>query len=276
MITLEQEKETLLVPLYGKALESQKKRPVLIDKKAQEIVSQIDYDFKSLKIPAKTNTMLCLRAKLIDNFTSNFLNEQPGALILHLGCGLDSRWNRIDTSNADWYDLDFPEVIDIRKQFFPESEHYHLVASTVTEVAWIDTLPTTKSACLVIAEGLFMYLTESEIKQLLKTLQQKIGHFTLIFDAFSIYTAKRVKNHPSLKKTGAQIQWGIDDPLEMSRWDSGIQFVREIYFSSNEELGNLSAGTRFAYRLAHLFAIARKAQRIMVYTVGDRKPSEGY
>ena len=213
--------------------------------------------------------MLCLRAKLIDNFTGAFLNERPDALVLHLGCGLDSRCSRIDTSKADWYDLDFPEVIDIRKQFFPESKYYHLIASSVTELSWINSLPTKKSACLVIAEGLFMYLKESEIKQLLRAIHEKVGHYTIIFDVYSIYTAKKVKNHPSIKKTGAQIHWGIDDPLDMIHWNSGLQFDREIYFTLNEELSNLGAATRFAYRLAHLFPIARKAQRILIYTVDD-------
>jgi len=63
MITLDKEKETLLVPLYGKAMETQKKTPILYDAKAVEIIEKIDYDFKSLKIPGKTNTMICLRAK---------------------------------------------------------------------------------------------------------------------------------------------------------------------------------------------------------------------
>ena len=63
MITLNKEKETLLVPLYGKVMETQKKTPILYDAKAVEIIEKIDYDFKSLKIPGKTNTMMCLRAK---------------------------------------------------------------------------------------------------------------------------------------------------------------------------------------------------------------------
>ena len=67
-IVLNGEKETLLIPLYGKAKEYEKKKPILIDKKAVEIVNQIDYNFESLKIPEKTNIMMCLRAKLIDNF----------------------------------------------------------------------------------------------------------------------------------------------------------------------------------------------------------------
>ncbi|MGC9364747.1 MAG: class I SAM-dependent methyltransferase [Fidelibacterota bacterium] len=266
-VKLDREKETLLVPLYGKALESRKKHPVLYDKKAMEIVNSIDYDFDSLKIPGKTNTLISLRAKLIDNFARDFVMANPDALVLHLGCGLDSRYDRLKCPAVEWYDLDYPEVIDIRRQFFPESEYYHLVASSVTEYGWIDAIPIGKPACLVIAEGLLMYLREADIQQLLKLLHQHVGHYTLIFDAFSKYTARRVRKHPSLKKTGAKTYWGIDDPREMSGWFPGIRFVREIYFTKNDELNNLGPATRLIYKLAHCFPVARNAQRIMVYEV---------
>lgn len=267
LVQLAEEKETLLVPLYGKALESRKKRPVLYDKKAMEIVNSIDYDFDSLKIPGKTNTLLCLRAKLIDNFARDFVRTNPKTMVLHLGCGLDSRYDRLDRPAVDWYDLDFPEVIEIRKRFFPEEGHYHLIPSSVTDSAWIDSIPAGSPACLVIAEGLFMYLQEADLKQLLEQLRARVGHFTLIFDAYSKYTARQVRKHPSLKKTGAKIYWGIDDPQEMAGWVPGIRFITEIYFTKNEELVNLGPGTRLSYKLAHLFPIARKAQRIMVYEV---------
>ncbi|WP_269849676.1 class I SAM-dependent methyltransferase [Methanosarcina horonobensis] len=116
-IVLTEEKETMLIPLFAKAKESEKKHPVIIDKKAVEIINQIDYDFTSLKIPEKTKLMMCLRAKLIDNFVRDFFLKNDKSIALHLGCGLDSRSDRIDNSDVDWYDVDFEEVIDIRKHF---------------------------------------------------------------------------------------------------------------------------------------------------------------
>jgi hypothetical protein len=82
-IILNKEKETLLVPLYGKALESKKESPIIYDAMAIEIVGRLNYDFTSLKIPGKTNTMMCLRAKLIDNFVSDFLSTEQKSVALH-------------------------------------------------------------------------------------------------------------------------------------------------------------------------------------------------
>lgn len=266
-IVLTEEKETLLIPLFGKAKENEKKHPILVDKKAAEIVSQIDYDFNSLKIPEKTNTMMCLRAKLIDNFVEDFLSKNNESVALHLGCGLDSRYNRIENSDVDWYDVDFEDVIDIRRHFYQESTNYHLIASSVTEQRWLEKIPANKEHYIVIAEGLFMYLKEDEIKTLISRLKERIGSYTLIFDAFSIYTAKKVKNQPSIKKTGAVIHWGIDNPEELIKWETGIQFIEEQYFTSNEEIEKLGLPTRIMYKLANLFNAAKKAHRLLIYRI---------
>jgi len=76
-----------------------------------------------LKISEKTNILMCIRAKLIDSFVRDFLSKNSGSVALHLGCGLDSRYNRIENSNVDWYDVDFEEVIDIRRHFYKETDN---------------------------------------------------------------------------------------------------------------------------------------------------------
>jgi len=47
-VVLTKEMDTLLIPLYGKAMASKKKLPILIDNKAWEIVENIDYNFGTL------------------------------------------------------------------------------------------------------------------------------------------------------------------------------------------------------------------------------------
>lgn len=267
MITLSKEKETLLVPLYGKAIDNHKKRPILYDVKAEEMVRDIDYDFKSLKIPGKTSLMMCLRAKLIDNFTKDFLKGKGNTVVIHLGCGLDSRCFRINSQYSKWFDLDFEDVICIRKEFFQESEKYQMITSSVTQPEWIEKIPNGFDNYLVIAEGLFMYLKEDEIKTLLARVKDRVGNFTLIFDAFSVYTAKKVMNHPSIKKTGAQVHWGLDDSKGIETWNSGYRFEKEIHLTSNQEIERLGWGVRSMYKLAHLIPMARNAQRILVYSI---------
>ncbi len=269
-IVLNNEKETLLIPLYGKAMENKKKNPIIFDRKAKEIVDKIDYDFKSLKIPEKTNMMMCIRAKLLDDLVLDFLKSKKSAIALHLGCGLDSRYLRIDDKNVNWFDVDFKEVIDLRKEFYIETDKYHLVSSSVTESSWIDELPsyTDTEPCIVIAEGLFMYLKEDEIKILIERLKNKFISFYLIFDAFSLETVKRMDRYPSLKKTGAKIHWGIDDPREFLKLGENIYFEGEKYISSNDEIKKLSNLNKILFKIAHSFPQVRKAHRILIYKVG--------
>jgi O-methyltransferase involved in polyketide biosynthesis len=268
-IILTEEKETLLIPLLGKAKESERETPILIDKKAVEIIKQIDYDFESLKIPEKTNIMMCIRAKLIDNYVKGFLAENKNSVALHLGCGLDSRYDRISNNNVDWYDLDFKEVINVRQHFFKETDKYNMIPSSVTEPEWIEKIPQEKEQCVVIAEGLFMYLKENEIKKLISRIKNRIGNYTLIFDAYSILTAKNAKSHPSLKKTGAKIHWGINDPEELTNWGMGIQLIGEQYFTDYEGINTLNTINKIMFKIANLFSVAKKAHRLLIYKINS-------
>ncbi|MDY6958541.1 MAG: class I SAM-dependent methyltransferase [Halobacteriota archaeon] len=266
-VVLTEEKETLLIPLLGKAKENEKPNPILIDRKSVEIVEQIDYDFESLKIPEKTNIMMCIRAKMIDDYVKRLLDANKKSVALHLGCGLDSRYARIKDDNVEWYDLDLKEVIDLRHHFYKEAGRYHMIASSVTKAEWAEQIPQGRDQYIIIAEGLFMYLKEDEIKELIGRLKKRIGSFTLIFDAFSVLTAKNVKNHPSLKKTGAQINWGIDDPDELENWGLGIQLIDEEYFSDYEGIDNLDIITRIMFKVSGLFYVAKRAHRLLIYKV---------
>jgi len=264
---LTEEKETLFIPLYGKAIESGKKNSVLTDKKAVEIINNLDYDFNSLKIPAKTNVMMCLRARLFDDFTVEFLRGHPQASVVHLGCGLDSRYERIGSPEANWFDIDFPDVIDLRKQFYKTTGFYRMIPSSVTEKEWIGNIPSSGNSDLIIAEGLFMYLSETGIRRLLSNLKEHLNSYYLIFDVFSKLTAKSIGSHPSMKKTDAKVQWGIDDSRTLEYWDIGAEYKDEIFFTGNRAMEKMDAGTKFMYKIAGLFPVAKRAHRILVYKI---------
>lgn len=270
-IVLTEEKETLLIPLVGKAQENKKENPILNDKKAIEIVEQIDYDFNSLKISEKTNIMMCIRAKLIDNHVKRFLSSNKNNVALHLGCGLDSRYYRIKNNDVEWYDIDFKEVINIRQHFFKETDKYHMIASSVTESEWIERIPQEKDNYIIVAEGLFMYLKENEIKELLSRLKDRIGNYTLIFDAYSVLTAKNANRHPSLKKTGAKINWGINNPEELENWGLGIELIDKEYFTDYKGIDNLSIINRIMFKIANIFSVAKKAHRLLIYRASSKK-----
>jgi O-methyltransferase involved in polyketide biosynthesis len=144
---------------------------------------------------------------------------------------------------------------------------YHLIPSSVTDLGWIDHISAQGRPVLVIAEGLLMYLTEEEVKTLIFKLKEVFPGCELVFDAYSVMAAKRAQNHPSLKKTGAVIQWGLDDATAIEQWAEGIRLKEEWYFTQAEDIKKLGRGYRLAFRIASLFSVAQKAHRILYYNL---------
>jgi len=262
-ITLTPEQETLLIPLYTKA---QPGNPLFFDPKAQDILSQVDYDFTRLRVPYKTVILVCQRAKKLDAVTRDFLAGHPSGSVLHLGCGLDGRFWRVDDGKVEWYDLDMPPVIELRQRFYPASEQrYHMIASSVTDLEWVKLVIAAGRPVLVVAEGLLMYLGEAEVRRLLLRLQEAFPGCRLVADVFSRMTARLATRHPALKQTGASIGWGIDDPREIEAWSPGTHLLEEWFFTQDPDLDRLSLGYRLAYKLAGAFKMVQRAHRILYY-----------
>ncbi len=265
-ITLSPEQETLLIPLYAKA---QPENPLFFDVRARDILDRVDYDFTRLRVPYKTVVLICQRAKKLDAVTKTFLAEHANSVVLHLGCGLDSRFWRVDNGQVEWYDLDMPPVIELRRQFYPEHERYHPIASSVTNLDWTNALAAGKQPVLAVAEGLLMYLAEADVKRLFLRLREVFPGCRLIADVFSKMTGRSATKHPSLKQTGASIGWGIDDPHEVESWAQGIRLLEEWYFTQDPDLSRLNPGYRLAYKLAGAFGTVRRAHRIVYYQLGN-------
>jgi O-methyltransferase involved in polyketide biosynthesis len=261
-IRLSQEKETLLVPLYSKAVESQRIRPLIIDPKAEAILGEIEYDFRELHVPKQTLVTLAMRAKKLDSYVCDYVNQTENPVVIHLGCGLDSRILRVKPAKGEWYDLDYPDVIELRKKFYDETAHYHMLPSSVTDYSWLDQVKGNGPAC-IIAEGLLMYLHEEDVKQLFIHLRKRMPHSEIAFDAYSRLTAKGANNHPSIKKTGAKIHWGIDNPKQIESWGSGIHLLEEWYFTDSEDIRLLGSWDKALFKIMGLFPAAKKAHRIL-------------
>ncbi len=262
-IRLTEEKETLLVPLFSKAAGSQRAHPILVDPKAEEILRHIEYDFEDLRIPRQTLITLAMRAKKLDSYVCDYLQRSDDPVVLHLGCGLDSRVLRVGFDRGAWYDVDYPDVIELRRQFYDETADYHMIASSVTERGWLDRVADASGPACIVVEGLLMYLHEEEVKRLFLDLQRRLPGSEIVFDAYSRLTAKGANRHPSIKKTGAHIHWGIDDARQIEQWSPGIQMLDEWFFTDSEDIASLGSRDRFLFRTMGMFSMAKRAHRIL-------------
>lgn len=269
-ISLTGEKETLLVTLYAKGEESRLPDSLLRDHVAAEAIDRIDYDFARLKISRDMMIGLAMCAHILDGSTRDFITRYRQATVLHLGCGLDTRVFRVDPPpGIRWFDVDYPEVMDLRRRLYPAREGYRLIGSSVTDPAWLDQVPADRPA-LIVAEGLFPYLPEAEGPLLLERLTAHLPGGELVFDGYSRFGLWMIRNQPSIRATGATVHWAIDDPHELERQVPRLKLVSELMSYDpkgigTEQIARMSWGARMAILAFRTVPALGKAGRLLRY-----------
>jgi methyltransferase (TIGR00027 family) len=275
--------ETGLLTLYCRAIESQSADPILVDEKAVDIAGRLRPALaasgrESLRRLARGRVSpnlavhIALRARHYDEAGCDFLARHPDGVIANLGCGMDTRFFRIDDGRVLFFDLDLPEMIACKRQFFAESERYHLIGASVFDQAWMEQVAAYgRRPLLCMAEGLFMYLDPAGVQALVLTLQRRFPGSELICEVVNkrwIGAASgwmvRSKLQGSMKiGAGAAFCFGVSDGREMETWSPGIRLLGEwSYFDSRHpKLGLLGWMGRF-----ELF---RKAQWTLHYQLGS-------
>jgi O-methyltransferase involved in polyketide biosynthesis len=262
-ISFTKEKETLLGTLYARALESHSADPILRDELAEEAIDRIDYDFEHLKVDTRS---IAMRAKQFDLWTQEFLEKHPDAIVLQLGCGLDSRVFRINPStNVNWYDIDFPEVIDLRRRLYPERAGYEIIGSSLADMEWLDKLPSDRPA-LILAEGVSMYLSADVMHALLKKLTQHFPSGSIAFDAIGPAALRMAKGNRSIRATGAAFGgFTVDEPEDLKRIAPKLEFVGSPRTPELPGYSKLPLGTRALVRVFDSIPSLRKLSRILQY-----------
>jgi len=256
-------RETLLMTLYGKALESWLAHSLLKDRFADEAVRAIDYDFSRLKVDTNLGIGLAIRAKTLDARVEAFLARNPDAIVLHLGCGLDTRIFRVDPpQGVDWFDVDYPDVIELRRKLYPSRENYRLIGSSVTDPACLAGVPRNRPA-IVVAEGLTPYLPADEGPRLLARLVSHLAGGEVMFDAYSRFGLKLLRLNPTIKVTGAEVHWAIDDPRDLERAVPKLRFVDDISAYSVKGTAGMGWSAKLFIQLWNHIPALRKVGRIL-------------
>jgi O-methyltransferase involved in polyketide biosynthesis len=216
--------ETMLATLYAKALDADFQEPILGDRFAKQVVERIDYDWRKTTMTARRAPSVATRTAHFDAWTSQFLAAHPQAVVLHVGCGLDSRFFRLQPGpGVQWYEVDYPEVAALRTQLYPVAEHYHVVAASVTDPGRAD-IPADRPA-LMIGEGLTMYLTEQDGTALLRRVVEHFSSGELQFDAFNWLGIKAQLLNPVVRRSGSTLRWAINGPDDIVAAVPGVRLL---------------------------------------------------
>ena len=130
--------ETMLIPLWAKARETHNQNPIIKDARAMEIIAGIDYDFSVFEKSWLTQVGVAIRTLILDEAVESFLKQNRNAAVINWGAGLDTRSGRL--TNRDyhcWYDLDVPEAIELRKNFFQEDDKHRFIPKSIFDLSWL-------------------------------------------------------------------------------------------------------------------------------------------
>jgi O-methyltransferase involved in polyketide biosynthesis len=267
-IQLTDEKETLFIPLAGKALDYRAKKSVLNDSKANDIVEKVGFDlaiYKSIgaKIGART---LAVRAKQYDEWTKDFITKNKNAVVVHLGCGLDARITRTQPpASIAWFDVDYAEVIGLRKEFYSETNEYKMIASSITAQHWLETIPADRPA-LIIAEGVLEYLSEEEVKTLVNSLINYFSYGQIAFDVMNSFAIEM--GNKNLKNTTGAIdilKWAVDDINEIEKLNLKLKRIEVVSRFKSVFVKKLPFGFRLILGLLSLSSKYKNAMRLLRY-----------
>jgi methyltransferase (TIGR00027 family) len=220
--------ETLLIPLWARATETERPDHIIKDDLALSMMRQIDFDFSKLDKEWVTRLFVVVRTEILDRSVKAFIEKYPDAIIINLGCGLDTRFFRIDNGSICWYDLDLPEPIRVKSQFFAETDRYKMIARSVFDEAWINDIARTDKPVLIIAEGLLMYFTEQEVKGLMNTLVASFPGAEMLFEMVTPAMAKYSEQNASKRfQMAAIFHWGINGGKDMENYNGHIRYIAE-------------------------------------------------
>ena len=265
------EKETMLMTLDGRALQSQWKNPILRDPWAEEAMQHIDYDIsKSYRGVGSWSmwnkigcTIIATRAATFDLLTNRYLAAHPDATVLHVGCGMDSHVFRVaPPASVQWFDVDYPDVIDLRHQLFPERDAYHLIGAPLSNLRWLDEVPRERPG-LLIAEGVLHYLSETDVKALLNTVVAHFPSGQMIFDICNPWIVKRAGSN--VGGTGAIYKWGLDDPQEIKGLEPKLELIKEYRTSELVAFSRFPLWVRVLFRVQEVNPTLRRMERPLVY-----------
>jgi methyltransferase (TIGR00027 family) len=236
--------KTLLIPLYIRALESQRPDALIKDERAEAVVRQLDQESlrKTAALTEDTGrAVVILKGREFDRIARDFMARNADAAVVHVGCGLDTRFERVAERDGrvEWYDLDLPEVIALRRKLVGgEGPRHHFLACSVLESGWQDAISAKgRRPFLFLAEGVLMYFEEGQVKTLVRSLRDRFPGAELVFDAFSPFHVRIHNNKVDRTGIGSHLRWALKNGRDLEGWSGpsassdtrGIRLLNEFF-----------------------------------------------
>ncbi len=239
--------ETALITLAIRASETSRSHPRIIDYKAKDIIDSLDVDVSKFD-PFLSHEGVVARTIMFRDTLRELLEQYPEALCINLGCGFDDKFSQVDNGKVQWFDVDLPDQIELRKKVFEDRDRCKMIAGSALDSDWIKQLPKSDMT-LITMEGVLEYFSKEQVKTCLNILCDNFSHGYLLAELHSPFLEKHGKHHDAVKHTHATFGWGTKSGREYLPLEPRMSLVSET--SYNEEM------RKYTLR-AKLFAIIGK------------------
>ena len=181
--------ETLVIPLYGRRLCSRMFPTLFQDESAAELMERIDYDFSALE--RQSNSLMqvfgalevAMRQSDLAWEVGDYLKAHPKAAIINLGCGLDNTGRSCDNGDCKVYNIDLPDVIELRNRLLPSGPRERNLALDLNDPAWMDAIDADPAdGTVLFAAGVFYYFTTKQVQRLVISMAERFPGGRLVFD----------------------------------------------------------------------------------------------
>lgn len=254
---------TLLVPLACRALESPRADAIIHDPRAVELFQALGGSRDFLMGMSGHDLFAdVMRVRQFDLYARAFLERHPAGLVVDIGCGLDTRFDRLDNGQMAWLGLDLPEVIALHREFLPDGERERTLAGSMFDLAWLDEVARVNRPAIFLAEGVFTYFSEDQVRSNICALAERFPGRELVFDTLSSFSV-RMHNRTSavLKEIKARLNWAVDDPRSLEA--KGLTLLDQWgYFDQHEPRLGFSNLFRFIPAIAG-------ANHVLHYRLGN-------
>lgn len=253
--------KTLYIPLYGKSYVS-RKGLFLEDKKAEQIWAAVGFPLKGKSRSKWLAYYMGIRAAVYDRWLTQQLEADPEAVVIHIGCGMDSRVLRVGTQGHKWYDVDFEEVIRERQLHYAQTDLYQMLPGDARDPRWLESIPETGHA-IVVMEGVSMYLSLDDLRNLTAALSSHFRQLSLLVDCYTLLSAKISKYKNPINDVGVTKVYGIDDPTLLQH--DGFSFVKEHTMVPQSYIDQLRGSEKFIFKKLYAGNFSKKMYRMFEY-----------
>lgn len=224
--------ETLVIPLFGRLVCSERFPQLFSDPEARRICDSLDYDFaetrKKMGSPAGLFGALEVAQRQYDLGceVKACLKEHPKAAVVNLGCGLDDTFRKCDNGLARGYNVDLPDVIRVRDELLPAGERERNLACDLNDHTWMEQIDASDGA-VFFAAGVFYYFRTEEVKRLFSAMAGRFPGAVLVFDSCNARGAKLMRR-TWLKGAGitdVNAFFSLEDEAELRRWSGRFASV---------------------------------------------------